>query len=90
MELRRRQPSHPIADNPDFVKRFRPPGSNEIRAAANEIVSGALRRNSPGETSNFATTPFWPCRSKLLKQDSGTIAVSIYEIDFCEQGDIDA
>jgi hypothetical protein len=56
----------------------------------NEIVSGVLRRNSPGETSNSATTPFWPCRSKLLKQDSRTIATSIYEIDFCEQGDIDA
>ena len=51
-------------------------------AAADEIVSGALRRNSPGETGNSATTPFWPCHSKLLKQDSSRVGASIYEIDF--------
>jgi hypothetical protein len=67
------------------VKRFRPAGSDDIRATADEIVSGALRRNSPGETSNSATTPFWPCHSKLLKQDSSTIHTSIHEIVFANK-----
>jgi hypothetical protein len=61
------------------------PGSDEIRATADEIVSGALRRNSSGETSNPATTPFSPCHSKRLKQDSRRIAASIYEIDFANK-----
>jgi hypothetical protein len=54
-------------------------------ATAGEIVSGALRRNSPGETSNSATTPFWPCHSKLLKRDSRIIAASIHEIVFANK-----
>jgi hypothetical protein len=67
------------------VKRFRSPGSDEIQAAANEIVSGALRRNSPGETSNSATTPFCLCHSKLLKHDSSMIGPSIHETDFANK-----
>jgi hypothetical protein len=54
-------------------------------ATAGEIVSGALRRNSPGETSNSATTPFWPCHSKLLKRDPRMIAASIHEIVFANK-----
>jgi hypothetical protein len=60
-------------------------GSDEIRTTADEIVSGALRRNSSGETCNPATTPFSPCNSKRLKQDSSRIAASIYEIDFANK-----
>ena len=56
-----------------------------MRALVDEIVSGVLRRNSPGETSNSVTTPFSPCDSKLLKQDTRTIAASIYEIDFANK-----
>jgi hypothetical protein len=33
-------------------------GSNETQVTGDEIVSVALQGNSPGETSNSATTPF--------------------------------
>ena len=52
---------------------------------ADDIVSGTLRGNSPGETGNAATTPFWPCDSNLLKQDSRIIAGSIYQIGFANK-----
>jgi hypothetical protein len=62
---------------PDFVKRFRRPVPTKSAPLPHEIISGALRRNLRGEASNFNTTSFSPCDSKLLKQEASIITASI-------------